>query len=287
MIKAKVHMLRGKGSAAQKRDLLERRIRLAKQIISFEKAMAELVPGEWQAYHLSSNPSESDFEDSDELEPDDDTDSDCSEEDGDIGEVPLEWENSERTIIRMPSRLNLDMLKTSGMEELIDQEATLRGGLMNEVLRFLRTHLGEKAFILRCWIRGKLSNRVKGAGYREVAVQNKSITKQVRIFKLCRSALIRLGRDAPWPDITEDDLRLSGDITEPNRLGQNKDVLPWFWRLEEGGESEANSSERMEECKSFFPIYSWLNLMLSLSGELAESKGPGYQMGGRSLFGEQ
>jgi hypothetical protein len=249
MVMSKAHMLRGKGSAAQKRDLLERRIRLAKQIVSFERAMAELVQGEWQDYHLLSNPSEDDSEIDEEWE---DTSSDCGEDDDDIGEMPLEWESSERTVIRMPSRLNVDMLKSNGLAALIDQEVDLREGQMNEALCFLRSSQGDKAFIYHYRMRGRQSNRVKGAGRKDVAARNKDVTRQVRTFMRCKAALIRLGSDvSSWPDITEADLRLSGDITEPNRLGQNKDTLPWFWRLEEGGESEGKSSERMEECKSF------------------------------------
>ena len=52
-------------------------------------------------------------------------------------------------------------------------------------------------------------------------------------YLLARSALQHLPTDLDYltmlHDITDDDLKLSGDITHKQRFGQRLDILPWFW----------------------------------------------------------
>ena len=49
-------------------------------------------------------------------------------------------------------------------------------------------------------------------------------------------------------DIGEDDMKMSGDITDEHRFGQRSDKLPWFWRLDENPHAKDLSSPRMHEC---------------------------------------
>ena len=46
-------------------------------------------------------------------------------------------------------------------------------------------------------------------------------------------------------DITDDDLKVAGDITDEWRFGQRSDALPWFWQIGDGTDS---SGPRMQEC---------------------------------------
>jgi hypothetical protein len=59
-----------------------------------------------------------------------------------------------------------------------------------------------------------------------------------------RSALRRLPVDQDYldtlKDITEADMKMSGDVTEENRFGQRSDTLAWFWR--QGGEFDADAA---------------------------------------------
>jgi hypothetical protein len=46
--------------------------------------------------------------------------------------------------------------------------------------------------------------------------------------------------------ITDEDLKVTGDLTDENRFGQRSDRLPWFWRIVDQGSS---NGPRMDECK--------------------------------------
>jgi hypothetical protein len=46
-------------------------------------------------------------------------------------------------------------------------------------------------------------------------------------------------------DITDDDLKVAGDITDEWRFGQRSDTLPWFWRI---GEASNSNAPQMQEC---------------------------------------
>ncbi len=52
--------------------------------------------------------------------------------------------------------------------------------------------------------------------------------------------------------ISKEDIRLSSEVAEANRVGMNWEKLPWFWHIEESEEGtavEVESSKRMEECE--------------------------------------
>ena len=55
-----------------------------------------------------------------------------------------------------------------------------------------------------------------------------------------------------WKVISKEDIRLSSEVAEANRVGMNQEKLPWFWCIEEGEEGsavEVESSKQMEECE--------------------------------------
>ncbi|KAJ7315613.1 hypothetical protein DFH08DRAFT_661636, partial [Mycena albidolilacea] len=56
----------------------------------------------------------------------------------------------------------------------------------------------------------------------------------VQIYTQATNALRRMGMGAQWRPITKQDLTMSGDLTEANRMGQRSSTLAWFWRLEDG-----------------------------------------------------
>ncbi|KAJ7189424.1 hypothetical protein GGX14DRAFT_383282, partial [Mycena pura] len=56
----------------------------------------------------------------------------------------------------------------------------------------------------------------------------------VKQYTQASAALRRMGMGAQWKPITKEDLKMPGDITETNRIGQRSSVLAWFWRLEDG-----------------------------------------------------
>ena len=84
------------------------------------------------------------------------------------------------------------------------------------------------------------------------------------IYQHARQALKLLNIDPEYlktlHDITEDDLKVSRDLTDKKWFGQQSDALPWFWTI---GEPVGTSGSRMQECQ--FTCLSWIiptNLML-------------------------
>jgi hypothetical protein len=51
-----------------------------------------------------------------------------------------------------------------------------------------------------------------------------------------------------WP-IQSEDLKMSGDIVEENRMGQRNDALAWFWRLDGAGHHPDDNW--MNQCECF------------------------------------
>jgi hypothetical protein len=45
-------------------------------------------------------------------------------------------------------------------------------------------------------------------------------------------------------DITDIDLKVTGDLTDENRFGQRLDTLPWFWRI---GDVVVSEGPQMQE----------------------------------------
>ena len=60
-------------------------------------------------------------------------------------------------------------------------------------------------------------------------------------YRYARSALRHLQIDpeylATLRDITEDDMKVAGDLTDEGQFNQRSDTLPWFWRIGQGDDS--------------------------------------------------
>ena len=54
-------------------------------------------------------------------------------------------------------------------------------------------------------------------------------------YRHAQSALQHLAFDMEYLatlfDVTDDDLKVAGDLTDEGRVGQRSDTLPWFWRI--------------------------------------------------------
>ena len=50
--------------------------------------------------------------------------------------------------------------------------------------------------------------------------------------------------------ITPEDMKMSGDVTEENHMGQRSSTLAWFWRLEgDSAMDKVDINPRMKECE--------------------------------------
>lgn len=92
--------------------------------------------------------------------------------------------------------------------------------------------------------------------WKDVNKQDAVAQGHKRAYDRARKALKTLNVDREYveglKEITRDDMKMAGDVTEENRVGQRSSTLAWFWRL--GGElatDETDINPRLKECESF------------------------------------
>src|SRR5258708_3971712 len=77
-------------------------------------------------------------------------------------------------------------------------------------------------------------------------------------YRYARSALQCLQIEPEYlamlHDITEDDMKVAGDLTDEGRFNQRSDTLPWFWQI---GHVNDSDGPRMQECMSDGPSESF------------------------------
>lgn len=206
--------------------------------------------------------------------------SDSLEEDGSDGEVEEEADCPEHAVIFLPSQMNQMERQRCGLVEMGNQEAALRIGQMNDALHSLRMVLGEKSLMLRTSVRNAHSQKQVTRAWGDVNRLEAQVQRYCNAYERAWKALATLGvLDSRYPEITRDDLKMPGDITEENRIGQRSDSLAWFWRL---GPNTTSGTElgaledtpQMQEC--MFLINTYISettyVFFSLPGELASCK---------------
>ena len=160
-------------------------------------------------------------------------------------------ETPERTPICMPSSLKPEDIQKLGLEILAGQELELRKGQASDCLQSLRMSLGHKAVLYRTKVRTAKTSTDKTRTWDDIKAITIKINKHVRAYRRAHKALDRLGADGTtlvrYQELRTEHLKLSGDITEENRVGQRSDVLPWFWRLD--GQNADQHDTWMQECK--------------------------------------
>lgn len=179
--------------------------------------------------------------------------------------------------IFMPSSLQPADLQRLGLEPLAEQEMELRQGQANDALEGLRLALGHKALLYRSqvrnippkWIRLALtllvqlrkarSNKQDTAARRDIKRAEDNVQRHFRAYRRARTALQRL--KAPnevinmYKPIFPDDLAVTADVVEENRIGQRSHTLAWFWHIRAPNGDQRD--EWMEECESSNEIASY------------------------------
>jgi hypothetical protein len=100
--------------------------------------------------------------------------------------------------------------------------------------------------------RNASSNRQQTAVTRDLRRAEDKIKRHVRAYKRARQALECLKAPNEVMDtyrpILPEDLNVSGDVVEENRLGQRNDTLAWFWHIQAPNGDQGD--QWMEECES-------------------------------------
>lgn len=160
-----------------------------------------------------------------------------------------EWPEQMR--IYMPSALGKQQCVEHGCEVMVEQEIELRIGQADDGLEKLRLALGHKSLLLRTEVRNSQSQRTSTRAWAQVHHLDAKVRKHVRCYHRARHALQSLDANATILErlrpIESDDLKMSGDVVEENRVGQRSDTLAWFWRLEGTGDNQDDSW--MNECE--------------------------------------
>ena len=132
----------------------------------------------------------------------------------------------------------------------------ITAGQMNDALDRLRMALGEKSLLYRTEVRNSKSQRTSLRSWQNVNKQHLLARQHKRAYDHARNALTRLDIDRDYHstlhDITLEDMKMSGDVTEENQMGQRSSVLAWFWRLDSDVAMEVvELNPRMKECGYF------------------------------------
>ena len=215
--------LRRRQSAAKKVELLERHRRLLLRITSFE----------WKGNAFLNLDNEVRWLAEDERERDKNDEGDYS--DNSSTEDNLE-DVLETKALALPSSLAPREIEWLGLSDLARQEATLWRGQINDVLEGLRMALGEKSLLYRTEVQNSKSQRTSLRSWKNFNKQDLVARQHKRAYDCARNALRRLDIDRDYlstlHNITPEDMKMSGNITEENWMGQRSSVLAWFCRLD-------------------------------------------------------
>jgi hypothetical protein len=168
-----------------------------------------------------------------------------------LARYPDGWFTPERESITLPSALSPGEIDRQSLQQIAMIEAELRKGQVTDALEGLRLALGEKSLCFRGEVRNANSQRTTNRAWDRVHKFDADARQCRSTYRYARSALRRLQIDpeylATLCDITEDDMKVAGDLTDEGRFNQRSDTLPWFWRIGQGDDS---NGPRMQECKS-------------------------------------
>ena len=167
------------------------------------------------------------------------------EEDEDV-EVPVE-----QVKLGLPSSFDEVERAQVGLTSLEEMEIELREGQANDALEALRACLAEKSLRFRTEVKPAKSQKTMTRAWDSINRADKQIKAAVRSYKLARSALEVLGASEhlldQYKEIQKENLKMSRDIVEENRVGQRSSELAWFWRLDQKGDGDRG--EFLKECE--------------------------------------
>jgi len=226
-------------TVAQKNDLLDRRRKLEARISTYEHRISVVMKLDDDATWSTQDGKRSDsfF---DQEEPSDDI----------LEHYPEGWFTPEMDRITFPSALAPGEINRLSLKSIAMVEAELRKGQVTDALDGLRLALGEKSLCFRTEVRNANSQRTTHRAWDNIHKFNAEARQCCSTYRYARNALHRLPVDQDYlgtlKDITEDDMKVAGDLTDESRFGQRSDTLPWFWGI---GSPDDSNGPRMQECE--------------------------------------
>lgn len=172
---------------------------------------------------------------------------DWSDIDDQDDEAAGEW--PENMTLALPSSLGYEQCQMLGLQALRKQEIELRIGQLNDCLENLRITLGHKIILFKTSIRNLKSQKTKTRAWADVGKVDRKIKKISRNYNHAHDAVLRLGASEvilqKYQEIKAEDLKVSGDNVEENRIGQRNDKISWLWRFGRG----VKENDWIDECE--------------------------------------
>jgi len=117
-------------------------------------------------------------------------------------------------------------------------EAELRKGQVTDALDGLRLALGEKFLCFRTKVRNANSQRTTHRAWDNIHKFDAEARQCCSTYRYAQNALHRLPVDQDYlgtlKDITEDDMKVAGDLTDESRFGQRSVTLLGFGDRQSG-----------------------------------------------------
>lgn len=225
---------------AQKNEVLDRRRKLESRIATYENRISVIMKLDddtvWSREVRQRREIDADI-----LDPADDI----------LARHADGWFTPEREAITLPSALSAGEITRQSLEPIANIEAELRKGQVSDALEGLRLALGEKSICFRADVRNANSQRTMHRAWDRVHKYDAEARQCRSTYRHARNALQRLQVDpaylATLHDITEEDMKVAGDLTDEGRFNQRSDTMAWFWRT---GQVDDADQPRMQECES-------------------------------------
>jgi hypothetical protein len=227
-------------SVAQKNDILDRRRKLESRIAAYEQRISVIMKLDDETmWSIEDGPIPDIGLRADELS-------------DDIPDLASDgWFTPEVERITLPSALASGEIERLSLQSIATIEMELRKGQVSDALEGLRLALGEKSLCFQTEVRNANTQRMTNRAWDNVHKFDADARKCRSTYRHARSALQRLEADPEYLQtllpITDEDLKVAGDLTDERRFGQRSDTLPWFWRI---GDAVETDGPRMEECMS-------------------------------------
>jgi hypothetical protein len=160
--------------------------------------------------------------------------------------------NPEKAFLPLPSQLGNHYFQDPVIAALAVEEANLRVTQASEALQQLRLSLGLKSALLKTSVAPAKSQKTKTRAWRGVMTVETNVRRHSQRYRRARQALLRLGAATSvmdkFPDLKKEDLKMSRDVLEENRVGQKSDHVPWIWRIDCGSISDQEALLQESEC---------------------------------------
>ena len=163
----------------------------------------------------------------------------------------------EKQLIPLPSSFGAEACN-GPLGRLALVELDLRIGQANDILRFLRTAIGQKSFLYRTNVRhpsGNSGYRKTTRSYAEVQAVELTITQGAKVYSSIRTAMERLGADGEvmerFQKLEKEDLKASTAVIDPNARGEREKTLSWIWRI---GQPDGSADPEWLDERKGFPI---------------------------------